>query len=74
MLLPVGLRRQIGYGQRQFSARDGTEPVDTQTQAVSMGDKNPKSKAKTKKQGDVRKADEKAAADAKQTPPVTTRK
>jgi hypothetical protein len=39
-----------------------------------MGDKSPKSKAKTKKQGDVRKAEEKAAADAKQTPPVSSRK
>ena len=35
-----------------------------------MGDKNPKSKDKAKKQDDSRKKDEKAAHDRKQTPPA----
>ncbi len=34
-----------------------------------MGDKNPKSKDKNKKQGDAQKKGEKAAHDKKQAPP-----
>ena len=39
-----------------------------------MGDKNPKSKDKNKKQGETNKKNEKAAHDAKQAPPPQTGK
>lgn len=39
-----------------------------------MGDKNPKSQAKAKKQNDAHKSDVKAAHDKKQAPPAPTGK
>jgi hypothetical protein len=42
--------------------------------AVSVGDKNPKSKDKNKKQNDAQKKQDQAAHDKKQQPPPQTSK